>query len=120
MSPIFRFFVLDGVGLGMDMEFAHISAGDDSETAVAFIPSVLFAQPGESSLRPYFGAGVGIWSASNGESASGLAVGGRAGVYSFLNEHYALYSELAFLYMSDEERSTNTFGFGVGFAGFVF
>jgi opacity protein-like surface antigen len=137
LAPSMMLFVVEGLSLGMEFTFMHVSVGQSEEAEHRYMAKALFMVPTGRTIRPYLQGGGGFIQVSDtyggdDQSNNGWTITLGVGVYAFLNEHYAI--RTGFDYTHDEFLSSeshypavegdipsqNTFAFSLGFAGFVF
>ena len=129
LIPSFRYFVLNGLAVGVDLLLQRNSNGDDSDTTFGIGPAVAyFFRVGSDKIYPYVGTGFTYGSNSQSwstYSTTGFRIRFGGGVAIMLKPNVALLAEAMYAiesmsYGSYPSESGGYFTFNVGVAVFIY
>jgi hypothetical protein len=130
LTPSARYFIIDGLAVGLDFLLQTNSDGEDSETTVGVGPAVAYMFDVNSpSIYPYVGTGVAFGSYSRSWSkytTTALIFKLAGGVAIMVKPNLALLAELGYSIESynneywDESEGGGTFSFSLGLSAFIY
>ncbi len=130
VSPGISYYLADNIGIGVDFMYARQWATGQSTDQLSFGPKITYAFPLEGSIRPHLSAGIGMmkWKFSQeGEySDVGMTTTAGAGLFYFVQDHYATTIELAYRWdrfdpdQAIDPITGNSLLFSIGLTGFLY
>ena len=129
-------YLFEGFAVGVELSLEHISAGEWPTNAThRYLGKFQYVVPRQSRIMPFFHGGFGyiresksyydwFWSTQH-ESENGWTWELGLGLYTFLNEHFALKVRADYFrdYLKNIEGTTqasSNYMISIGFEGFIF